>query len=194
MINLLPSQLKEAYRYGRINRHLVHWIIAFAIGILGAAIITGFGYLYLDNTAKTYATQIDNANKQLEKQNLKGVQQEVKSISNNLQLAVDVLSKQVLFSELLSRLSELMPANTNLTGLSITQTQGGIDILAAAKENTDASQIQVNLTDPKNQLFSKADIVSINCSGATAYPCNVNIKALFSSKNPYLFTNNLKKQ
>lgn len=190
MINLLPPDIKQAYRYGRINRHLVHWMLVFAAGIVGAGIITTFGYLYLNQTANSYKNQIETSNQQLAAQNLTAVQNQVKDISNNLNLVVQVLSKQVLFSELLQQLTTLMPADTNLTGLSISQTQGAIDITAAAKNYSSAAQIQVNLTDPNNQLFSKADIVSINCSGVTSYPCSIELRALFSANSSYMFINN----
>lgn len=190
MINLLPADIKSAYRFGRINRHLVHWITVFAIGIAVAALLTGFGYLYLDRTAKDYQNQIDTSNRQLAAQNLNAVQNQVKDISNNLNLVIQVLSKQVLFSGLLQQLATLMPADTNLTGLSISQSQGAIDITAAAKNYSAASRIQVNLTDSNNQLFSKADIVSINCSGVTTYPCSIELRALFSADNQYMLINN----
>ncbi len=190
MINLLPPKLKQAYRYGRVNRHLIHWIFVFAAGIAGAAIITAFGYLYLNQTANSYKSQIAASNQQLASQNLNSVQSQVKEISNNLNLVVQVLSKQVLFSELLQQLTKLMPADTNLTGLSISQAQGAIDITANAKNYSAATQIQVNLTSPDNQLFSKADIVSISCSGNTAYPCSIALRALFSPNSSYMFINN----
>lgn len=190
MINLLPPELKQAYRYGRVNRHLIHWIFVFAIGIVGAAVITAFGYLYLNQTANSYKNQIAASNQQLASQNLSTVQNQVKEISNNLNLVVQVLSKQVLFSELLQQLTKLMPPDTNLTGLSISQAQGAIDITAAAKNYSAATQIQVNLTSPNNQLFSKADIVSISCAGTNAYPCSVTLRALFSPNSSYMFINN----
>ncbi len=190
MINLLPPELKQAYRYGRINRHLIHWVFVFSAGIVGAAIITAFGYLYLNQTADNYKNQIATSNQQLAKQNLSTVQAQVKDISNNLSLVVQVLSKQVLFSELLQQLTKLMPADTNLTGLSISQAQGAIDITANAKNYSAATQIQVNLTSPNNQLFSKADIVSISCSGVTTYPCSIALRALFSPNSSYMFINN----
>ena len=37
MINLLPPDLKQAYRAARVNRHLVRWILVCVTGILGAA-------------------------------------------------------------------------------------------------------------------------------------------------------------
>ena len=189
MINLLPPETKNIYRYGRSNRHLMHWVIACSLGIVGVALITGFGYFYLDHTAKTYAKQIDATNKQLSDQKLASVQKQVKDMSNNLNLAVEVLSKQVLFSELLQQLGKLMPDNTRLSGLSIVQAQSGLDISATAQSYSDATQIQVNLTDPNNNIFSKADIVSINCAGAAEYPCNVVIRGLFLPNNPYMFKN-----
>ncbi len=162
----------------------------FSIGIAGAGIITAFGYLYLNQTANSYKSQIATSNQQLAAQDLTGVQSQVKDISNNLNLVVQVLSKQVLFSELLQQLTTLMPADTNLTGLSISQAQGGVDITAAAKNYSAATQIQVNLTSPNNQLFSKADIVSISCSGVTSYPCSIELRALFSANNSYMFIHN----
>lgn len=123
-------------------------------------------------------------------QNLTGVQGQVHEISNNLNLVVQVLSKEVLFSELLQQLTTLMPASTNLTSLSISQTQGAIDITAAAKDYASAAQIQVNLTDANNRLFSKADIVSISCSGTGSYPCSIELRALFSADSSYMFINN----
>lgn len=192
MINLLPPELKQAYRYGRSNRHLVRWIVVCLAGIVGAAFITLFGYLYMNQIANDYKSQIATSQEQLDSQNLQKVQQEVKDISNNLNLVVEVLSKQIVFSGLLQKLSTLMPAETNLTNLSISQTQGAIDITAAAKNYTSATQIQVNLSDPTNELFSKADIVSISCSGTNSYPCTVQLRAQFAPNNPYIITSKTK--
>ena len=133
MINLLPPALKQAYRYGRINRHLTHWIYVLIFSVIGVLVI--------------------------------------------------------LFSELLTQIATLLPGDTNLTGLSISQAQGAIDISAAAKTYASATQMQVNLSDPKNGVFSKADIVSINCSGTTTYPCTVVLRALFASNSSYMLIN-----
>jgi hypothetical protein len=192
MINLLPPATKLDYRYGRINRHLLHWVVVLSLGIVGAALITGVGYIYFDRVAKTYSEQIASTNEQLANQHMSEVQKQVTDISNNLNLVVSVLSNQVLFSGLISQLTTLLPANTNLTGLSISSAQGAIDITASAKTYNDAAQIQVNLVDKNNQLFSKADIISITCSGEGAYPCTIVLRALFLPNNPYIFTSNTK--
>ena len=103
--------------------------------------------------------------------------------------------KVVLFSKLLVQLGSATPPNVVLTGLSISQTAGAIDITARAKNYDGAAHLQANLADPGNKIFSKADIVTINCSAtatggiSVVYPCVITIKALFSSDNPFLFIN-----
>lgn len=86
-----------------------------------------------------------------------------------------------------------MPSGTALTSLSISKVQGGLDLNAKAKDYQSGTQVQVNLSDPKNKIFSKADIVSISCNNGSAdasYPCTVTIRALFSKDNTFLFTKN----
>jgi Tfp pilus assembly protein PilN len=108
---------------------------------------------------------------------------------------VGVLSKQVLFSELLVQLGSITPPNVVLTNLSISQTASAIDVTARATDYNSAAQLQANLADPDNKIFSSADIVDISCSSASAeglaaaYPCTGTVKALFVKDNPFLFIN-----
>ncbi len=194
MINLLPPTMKDGYRYARHNRRLLHWVIALGIGIIGAVALTTIGYLYMDETAKSYEMQIATTQEQLNKQNYTGIKKEVKDITNNLQLVVQVLSNQVVFSDLLTQLGSLTPKDTVLTGLSIAQTQGAINITAQAKDYSSATQLHINLSDANNKIFSKADIVSIDCQqdSKNTYPCTITVRALFAPDNPYLFINQSK--
>ena len=104
MINLLPTDLKEGYRYARRNRHLVHWIATLSLVIVGAVAITAIGYLYLAQSSKQYTKQIAVSKKQLEEQKYKETEAEVKDMSNNLTLAVQVLSNKYCFLSCLSSL------------------------------------------------------------------------------------------
>lgn len=196
MINLLPPELKETYRYGRRNRALTHWLVTIVLCMAGAGALTAGGYIYLNSSINTTNKQVADSQKELQTLNQAGVQKQVTTISNNIKLATQVLSKEILFSKLLKQLAAVTPSNAVLTSLSITQTQGGIELTAETADYTAATQFQVNLADPKNQIFSQADIESINCnggSGATsAYPCSVTIRALFGNNNPFLFINDQK--
>lgn len=197
MINLLPPDIKQGYKYARLNRRLSHWIIAFVVAIAGLAIITVGGMLYMQNSINTYKSRVADAQSELKSQNLTGTEAQVTSISNNLKLMVKVLSKEILFSKLLTQLGTITPSNVELTGLTISQAQSAIVITAQAADYNAATQLQANLSSPSNQIFSKADLVSVTCaSGAqqqqlanSNYPCVVNIQAIFMNNNPYLFIN-----
>lgn len=196
MINLLPPDLKQSYHYAYRNVLLLRWLVAFAFGVLGLVAIVTAGLVYIQQSAQTYTTQIAATESSLQQQKLGATQTEVQDISNSLKLAVKVLSKEVLFSKLLQQLATITPSNAVLTDLDISQAQGALDITALTTDYTAATQLQVNLADPNNKIFSHADIVSISCPSSASsdptiskYPCTVVIRALFAANNPYLFIN-----
>ena len=195
MINLLPPELKVSYRYAQRNVHLVRWVIAFGFGFIGLAAIGTAGLIYMQQSANNYDKQIAVTQQLLQEQKLSATQAQVKDITSSLRLAVQVLSKEVLFSKLLKQLATVTPSNAVLTDLSISQGQGAVNITALTTDYNAATQLQVNLADPRNKIFSHADIVSISCTSSTTdplvmrYTCNVVIRALFASNNPFLFIN-----
>jgi Tfp pilus assembly protein PilN len=198
MINLLPSDIKDNYRYARRNSRLVRWIFAFSFALVGLAGLSVGGILYLDQTAKSYDSQVTALEDALKRQNQTATEKQVKEISNDLKLAVQVLSKEILFSQLLKQMATIIPNGAALSNLNISQVNGALDITADTADYNAATQLQVNLADPNNKIFSKADIVNINCApaaeGAEAkrYPCTVTVRALFAPNNPFLFISNSK--
>ncbi len=81
-----------------------------------------------------------------------------------------------------------MPENSVLSNIDLGKIDGGLDIIAITKDNNTATQVQLNLSDPSNKLFEKVDIVSINCDPNVvpdAYPCKVNLRALFSKDSSF---------
>jgi Tfp pilus assembly protein PilN len=194
MINLMPPELKTGYLYARRNVVLRKWIIVFLIALIGLGALATYGLLSFKQSMVHNNNQIAATETAFEKERSADTQKHVQDISNNFKLAVKVLSQEVLFSQLIKQIAATIPDNANLTGLTINQVQGGIDISANATDYKTATQVQVNLADPKNKIFSKADIVSITCGGDTGasatYPCTVNIRALFANNNPFLFINN----
>jgi Tfp pilus assembly protein PilN len=193
MINLLPPQLKQDYFYARRNSSLRKVVGMFGAGLAGMILLVAVGIVYLNSTAQTFKVNAANTEQSLTAQKQTEVEAQVTDISNSLKLAVQVLSKEVLFSQLLKQLGTTIPAHANLTGLSISDISGGVDITARATDYNTATQLQVNLADPKNKIFAKADIVSVTCAapttGATKYPCTIVVRALFVKDNPFLFIN-----
>lgn len=195
MINLLPPDLKSDYRYARRNTSLVHHIALFGLGLVVLALIVVAGILYLQQSSRTYLAQAEGIKQSLSQQKQSEVEKQVQDISSSLKLAVQVLSQQVLFSQLLKQLAIVTPNNTTLSGISITELQGAVDVTARTKDYNAATQLQVNLADPANKIFSKADIVTITCASSATdpalakYPCAVTIRAQFATNNPFLFIN-----
>ncbi len=193
MINLLPPNVKDSYRFARRNVLLRRWVIRFVVAFVGLGAIATYGLLTLHQETSHYSAQVSATEALFQQEKFSQTQGQIQNISNSFRLVVKVLGQEVLFSELLKQIAALIPNNANLTGLNINQTQGGIDISANATDYATATQVQVNLADPSNKIFSKADIVSIACSSTNAlnprYPCTVNVRALFATNNPFLFIN-----
>ena len=197
MINLLPPELRESYRYARRNTMLRSWVVVALISLVGLGALGTFGLLSLHQESVTYSRRVTAAQKQLEDDHLAQTETRVKDITNSLKLGVQVLSQEVLFSKLITQIGAAMPSGTVLTGLNINKSQGGLDLTANATNYTTATQIQVNLNDPNNKIFGKVDLNGINCSqqtgGDALHPCAVTLRALFNSDNQFLFINQGKK-
>lgn len=198
MINLLPPDIKQTYRYARFNYRLAVWCGALLFAIAGTGALTLSGTTLMNRSAERYQRQVDAANANLASQNIAGVEKQVGEISGNLKLMVQVLSKEILFSKLLNRLGNVTPSSVILTGLSISQTDQAIDLTAQARDYNSATQLQANLSDETNRIFSKADIVNITCNQNAAeqtaisaqYPCTITIRALLTNNSEFLLISN----
>jgi len=193
MINLLPPKVKEDISYARRNKKLFSWALAMVASIVGILIIVGFGQLYLTQSVKTYERQISEGQERLRIQKIDETQKRVSEISGNIKLVVQVLSREILFSKVLRQVGAAIPSGAILTELTILKVEGGIDLTFEAKDYQTGSQILLNLQDPANKIFEKADIEEIRCSAEVpdgqTYPCQVSIRALFGDNSPYLFIN-----
>lgn len=193
MINLLPSEVSDSYKYARRNVGLRRWVVIFMVALLGLGGLATYGLLTLHQSTVRYQQEIATTESLFQKEDFAGTQKQVQDIASSFKLVVQVLGKEVLFSQLLKQIAATIPAKANLTGLTISQTQGALDISAIAPDYDTATQVQINLADPKNKIFSKADIVNVTCSSSESqnpgYPCSVTIRALFATNNPFLLVN-----
>lgn len=194
MINLLPTDIKANLAYARRNTLMLRWVFAIVVFMVGAGAVIFAGHLYMQRSIDTYKTSNEQSKEALRLQNLEGNQKRLEDISNNIKLVVQVLSKEVLFSELLKQLGKVIPDGATLEQLQIDKVQGGLTLRARAVDIQSATQLHINLQDPANKIFDKADIESINCDQNPAdtknkYKCTIQIKALFTKNNPFLLIN-----
>jgi Tfp pilus assembly protein PilN len=190
---MLPPAYKENIVYARRNRSLLKWSVALIIALAVMGLIIAGGYIFMDQSIKRQSAQSEEARQNLKNEKLEETKARLDEISSNTKLALQVLSREILFSELLRQLGASLPAGTTLQSINIDKIEGGITLKALATDIESATQIQVNLADPENKIFQKADIETINCSSTSgenssaAYPCTVQIRALFAKDNPYVY-------
>ena len=191
MINLLPSDYGASLRFTHLNSIMRRWLVVSFLASGGLVLIMAFGWAYINQQNKNLAKNIDSINQQLQAQDLAGTQKKAKDITNNIKIINQVLSREIRFSELISHIGSVMPPGTVLSGLTLSKVDGALDLSATARDYTSATQIAVNLGDPKNKIFDKVDIVNINCSSTSgsAYPCSATFRALFSKTTQSQFLN-----
>ncbi len=192
MINLLPSNESENILYARRNTRLIKWLVVVCLSILGVGVIVGAGHVIINRTANQVRAQVAAGQENLKAQKLEETQDHVEDISASLKLVTQVLSKQIILSELIPQIGTALPSGTALTALQLNKLEGGIDLTVAAVDYQTATQVQVNLQDPANKIFQKADINSINCAAVSddpRYPCQITLRALFVDDNPYSLIN-----
>ena len=201
IINLLPPDVKRDIIYARRNTSLRTWAYVILSCSVLVCVVIAAGYLYLQGSINTYSNQVTQSKQSLSEQKLEETQQQIETVSANLKLVIQVLSRAVLFSKLLEQVGSAIPPGAVLTNLSISnKVQGGIDLTFSATDYQTATQVQLNLSDANNKTFEKADIVSIQCgqdssttepsATASQYPCTVQIRALFAKNNSFSFITN----
>lgn len=192
MINLLPPEERAHRSFARKNSWLRRWLTASFMGLVVLWLLALVGWVLINKSINNINRQNAATQEQLKVQKIDQTRTRIEDLSSNIKLATQVLGREVLFSKLLQQIGAVMPSGSSLAGLSISKTQGAIDLNAVAKDYNTASQIQVNLQDPNNKIFEKADIISTNCVSGTPdpdYACTIGLKALFAKDNPFLFIN-----
>lgn len=197
MINLLPPEIRSSLVYARKNTLLRRTSLSLGAVLIVITLTYLGGLIVLRQTSNKVSKQVESNRTQLEIQDQAKIKKDVENLSGTLKLVVDVLSKEVLFSSLLKQIGSVMPRGSVLTTLSINELSGGLELQAKTTDYQTATQVQVNLQDPKSILFEKVDIISVQCttsagqnSAASQYPCTVQMRALFSKTNPFLFISN----
>jgi Tfp pilus assembly protein PilN len=190
MINLLPPDMKRDMHYGRRDMILLHWIFACLVALAGVGLIVGAGFFYLQHSISNQTASLKQSQETLKAQKVDETQKKLSDISSDTKLILQVLSREILFSKLLTQLGASLPENTTLDELEIDKVQGGLTLKSMATDINAATQLQLNLQDPTNKIFDKADIENISCvppDPQIKYPCTVQLRAQFAKDNPYVY-------
>lgn len=191
MINLLPADYGAKLRLVHQNSILRRWLAAALVASVGLALVMAVGRIYIEQQNKNLSRNLNTVQAQLNSQDLATVQKKAKDITNNIKTINQVLAREIRFSGLITQIGSAMPPGAVLSGLTLSKVDGAIDLSASSRDYSSAAQMAINLNDPKNKIFDKVDIVSINCSAASgsAYPCSGTFRALFSKTTQSQFLN-----
>ena len=196
MIELLPNNIKQDRNYGRRNNVLLRWNIACLLAITGILIIGATGYFFINNATESAAASKVQTEESIADAKLSEVEAEYKEFSGNLKTVIQILSDQVLFSELLQQIGSVTPTGATLNSISLSDTDNALDLDFTTTAASIAPTIQVNLEDPTNELFDKADIIQVTCQAGNdgKESCNVQLRALFKEDAKFLFLNSVSAQ
>jgi hypothetical protein len=201
MINLMPPSAKDDIIYARRNRTIFRWCAIGLTTIAAMGVVVVFGGIYIDHSKSNLKTSIDSTQASISSQKLDQVQKQANNLSSGVKLIVQILSKEVQFSKLLQQIGTMMPDGAILGDIQLSnEVSGALDLNANALDLKTATQVQVNLQDPKNPLFDKVDTINVNCSDKstlaqsssssdstgssasntdTPYLCQITLRALF---------------
>lgn len=193
MIDLLPAEIKKSRLYGRRNGKLLRWNFLCMLALLGILIISGTGYFFINNATLSAAEVKSKTEAAIKTAKLDEAEVEYAQFSNNLKTVVQILSSQVLFSELLQQIGGVTPTGTTLNSVSLSDSDNALDLNFTTTSASLAPTLQVNLEDPENELFEKADIVQVSCQTDTEgkEECGVQLRALFKADAKFLFLNSV---
>jgi Tfp pilus assembly protein PilN len=158
MINLLPTDVKEARIYGRRNRSLVGY--CFGVIVIGVFTVSiaffNMRFVMADETRlKEEMQQQKTLAESLEKD-----QQEVDKIATQLKTIDKLYSGEVKFSELIPKIANLLPNGVVLNALTLTGGKSSPLQLDIDMESQGlAAVFQQNLVN--SDLFAAADISNI---------------------------------
>jgi len=196
MINLLPPATKENISYGRRNLVLVRWVAAVVTVIVSIGIITAGGQIFINKNIVSLQKASQITQNRTESKDFSATQNDIKNLSNNFTVVTQLLSKQVLFSKIFTKIGSIMPSGAILSGITLSNTSTSLDLNIASVNRDAATQAFVNISDPKNGLFDKADLVSLVCrtgsgTSQTKYPCNANISVTIKANSSFYFLSSI---
>jgi Tfp pilus assembly protein PilN len=182
MINLLADVRKDQIRAARTNVILVRYtaiVLAAVLFLLGTLFVSGKILQITEESADAIVADND-----IKADVYKETRAEVNELSSKLSDSKSILSQEVRFSQILTKLGQSMPSGAILGSLELTQLafQGQpVELTAYAKTSDDADAIRNALQS--SQLFTDISLRGTDESdGITGYPVKVMLSAQFDQR------------
>ena len=183
MINLLPTEVKEARMYGRRNRSLVGY--CFGVIVIGVFTVSIAFFNMRLVTADEARLRTEMEQQKTIETKLEDGQKEVDKIATQLKTIDKLYSGEVKFSVLIPKIGSLLPNGMVLNALTLTGGKTSPLQLDVDMESQGlAAVFQQNLVN--SDLFEAADISNISSKGdgsskpgQKSYPFGATLTATF---------------
>lgn len=160
MINLLPPQTKENIRYGRRNVAATQYAVLLLVTTFGLLAILLFGHSLAQREQSLLSNLVED--KQASLSQYDDQLAEAKALDNRIDTITALLEREITFSKLLPAIGGLVPPGTIINGLELdTEDGNSLKINGQSTTQEGPSVFRENLAN-SHQLFTRADIVSIN--------------------------------
>ena len=200
MINLMPDDMRQEINYARRNYLLLKWMSAIFVVIVFVGLMTIFGQYYIKGNTQNLQKTAEITEARINSHNLSSTRTSIQNLSNNFVTITQLLKKQLLFSKMFVKIGSIIPQGAILRGITLSPTtSAAIDLNVIAVNREAATLAFVNISDPQNGLFDKADLLSVSCNDITAqtealsakYPCSSIIKVVIKTDSSFYFLNSL---
>lgn len=159
MINLLPSSVKSAQRFARVNARLLHYFWLVAAVAVTMVIIFGGTIFYL-NLSENQAKQ-DLGATQASIHDYDSFKLTAKATSDRLTAIKTIQANQTRFSLLLQDIAKVLPQGTSLNGITLTgDAAKPVQISVSANSYDNALAFRNALAS--SPRIAGVDLISIN--------------------------------
>ena len=179
MINLLPPDDLKELRAARSNRLLMRYLILSLVAIVLVAGELFGAYTLIANTkARSEEVIAENEQKSAE---YASVKVEAENFRKNLSTANSILSKQVPYTSIMTRVANLLPSGVVMDQLVIDPATFGqpTTIAIRAKSNAAAIDLKTKLQD--SGIFDQVNFITISSTpdNNSSYPYTATLSVIF---------------
>ena len=183
MINLLPSETKQAIRFARLNVILLQYVFIALVTAMVVVSLLLFGRASLASTKQDIENQLESDRAQIAQ--LAPINAEAEELSQTINVIDKLIEKEIKFSVLLREIGALIPTGASLSGLTLVEDQSEPVSLAVLVDSAEkAGVLQENLI--QSELFVTADIQTVTRSSdpEASYAFTANIQAYYNPELP----------
>jgi Tfp pilus assembly protein PilN len=159
MINLLPPEHKESFRYAKLNNVLIRYVVlAFCFSLLLTIIVLAANYYVNKEKQKIIFEQ---SKRQLELQKRQEKKTNIDDYSARLNTIGKLYDSSIKFSELLEDIAVSLRPGVKMQQLALTGTATE-PLSITLTSNTREAGLETRVTLEESKVFDHVDITSIN--------------------------------